>query len=291
MTRARILPVFHSVVGGGLRGEIWAAIHFINESTEPYTWRTLTAEKPGGRFSPIVVTPSRSAARFGDPGRPISRGSRSWGPQPALRQRAGPARPPVTPSVPTAPPCPGARMLWTSPPCVTEWPRTPRQTLTCRGGAGRGGAGSGAQDCGVEQSWAAGRAWPGQRSGHVGRVGANMRFWHIGGEPAVRGRSRGGRAERAAARPVLREPAGPGGCLRPRWVEQGPGFGATSPGATVPTALTASSPPWSDAWRTRGPCKRASAAASGGCAGVRGWGEGWRGRRPGRGTSGRALVA
>lgn len=69
-------------------------------------------------------------------------------------------------------------------------------------------------------------------------------------------------------------------------MEQGPGFGATSPGATVPTALTAPSPPWSDAWPTRGPCKRASAAASGGCAGVRGWGEGWRGRRPGRGTLG-----
>ena len=88
-----------------------------------------------------------------------------------------------------------ARMLRTPPPCVTEWPRTPRQPLTCRGGAGRGGTRSGAQGCGGERSWTAGRAWPGQQSGDVGRAAANMRFWHIGGESAVRGRSGGRRAE------------------------------------------------------------------------------------------------
>ena len=30
---------------------------------------------------------------------------------------------------------------------IGEWPRTPRQPLTCRGGAGRGGTWSGAQGC------------------------------------------------------------------------------------------------------------------------------------------------
>ena len=35
---------------------------------------------------------------------------------------------------------------------IGEWPRTPRQPLTCRGGAGRGGTWSGAQGCGGERS-------------------------------------------------------------------------------------------------------------------------------------------
>lgn len=208
-------------------------------------------------------------------------------PPPAWRQRAGPGPAPhdaIFPLNPAPPARTLARMLRTSPPCVTEWPRTPRQTLTCLGGAGPRGSRSGAQGCGGERSWAAGRAWPGQRSGDVGRLAANMRFWHIGGEPAVPGGTRGCRAGPAAPRPVPRDPAGPRGCLRPRWAGLGPGFGAASSETTVPTALTAPWPPWFVLWPTRGPCKRASLAASGGCARDRGWGEGWRGRRPGRGT-------
>ena len=66
----------------------------------------------------------------------------------------------------------------------------------------------------------------------------------------------------------------------------GLGSGAASPGVTVPTALTAPSTPWSEVWPTGGAWKEASRAVSGGCARVRGRGERWRGRRPGRGTVG-----
>lgn len=88
---------------------------------------------------------------------------------------------------------------------------------------------------------------------------------------------------RLRLRPVPGEPASPEAVS-----EAGPGLGsgAASPGVTVPTALTALSTPWSEVWPTGGAWKEASRAVSGGCVRVRGRGEGWRGRRPGRGTVG-----
>lgn len=60
------------------------------------------------------------------------------------------------------------------PPRVTEWPRTPRRTLTCWGGAGHRGTRSGAQGRGAELSGWAGLAGPAER-----------RRWSGGGEHAL----------------------------------------------------------------------------------------------------------
>lgn len=66
--------------------------------------------------------------------------------------------------------------------------------------------------------------------------------------------------------------------------------GRPARGATVPTALTAPCPAPVRGVAQRGRLRRRSRAASGGCAPGPGWGEGWRGRRPGRGTAGRDAV-
>lgn len=60
----------------------------------------------------------------------------------------------VTPASPGSSPAPSGFCACSRlrPPCVTEWPPTPWEPLTCRGGARCGGARSGAQGCGREQS-------------------------------------------------------------------------------------------------------------------------------------------
>lgn len=191
---------YSGAVGDGLGGGIWDEIHLMDKKY----WNIWHLKEPGSSCSPTVVPPSRVAkcwvtVEAQTPPIAVSGGACAEGHQ----------QPDV--SSPSSPqPLPGRPRARAHVPNRDSVRHSGTQaTPDVSGRSRRWGTRSGDRFCGEQRSWAAGRASLGRRSGDVGRTAANMRFWHTGGEPAARGRSRGSRAGPTAPRPLPGEPAGP----------------------------------------------------------------------------------